>query len=218
MIPSHHLPEHHLLAYATGDVPEAFSALIAAHLEICESCLLEMKAIEAAGGQLLREHEPAKVDPKSLLERTLSRLDSIEQEESAPVPLDTNQALPPALRAYVQSIEAAPWVQISKGAERVPLVGRAESKLPKLLMYRLQPGQGIIEHDHSGQELMLILEGGLEDGEQHFRRGDVIDSTEGDVHRLEVDTPDPCLCLIANASPIRPTSLMGRLIARWLRL
>ena len=60
-MPTHHLSDELLFAYAAGTCTEAESLLVASHLTLCPLCRHRLEEMEAVGGALLEEAEPEPV-------------------------------------------------------------------------------------------------------------------------------------------------------------
>jgi putative transcriptional regulator len=69
---NHHPPEELFLAYAAGDLGEAWSLLIATHLALCPVCRGAVRDAEAIGGALIDELVPETLAGDAL-EKTLAR-------------------------------------------------------------------------------------------------------------------------------------------------
>ena len=54
----HHLTDQLLMAYSAGQLPEAFSLVIATHVSLCDECRARLMAFDAVGGAVL-ENAPA---------------------------------------------------------------------------------------------------------------------------------------------------------------
>ena len=49
----HHLSEPLLMAYAAGQLPEAFGLVVATHLSLCDDCRAQVDTFDAVGGAIL---------------------------------------------------------------------------------------------------------------------------------------------------------------------
>src|SRR6187399_2014020 len=56
---THHLDDATLMSFAAGALPDALSAVAAAHVAMCARCRREVAALERIGGALLAELSPA---------------------------------------------------------------------------------------------------------------------------------------------------------------
>ena len=90
----HHIDESTLLRYASGDLDEAFSVIVAAHLAMCGDCRKALRLANDIGGSLLDREEPAPLADNAL-ERIMSGIDTaggrieqrtIDQDADADVP------------------------------------------------------------------------------------------------------------------------------------
>ena len=49
----HHLTDQLLMAYSAGELPEAFSLVVATHISLCDECRAALDALDCVGGALL---------------------------------------------------------------------------------------------------------------------------------------------------------------------
>jgi putative transcriptional regulator len=212
----HPIGDEFLLDYAAGTAPEPIALVVASHVALNPQSRETLSRLEAAGGALLNELPPASVAEASL-ERVLARL---ETQEATPLPTQPRNAevrLPEALRAYLpEGIEALPW--------RRRAGGLAEAELPcgdgqhyKVSLLRIGAGKPIPRHGHSGEELLLVLQGGFADEHGHYVRGDVCFADAAVEHRPLADADGDCLCLAVTEGPIRLKGLPGFLLRPFLR-
>ena len=160
-MPSFHPEEELLLAYAAGSLREPMSLLVATHLALCPQCRAEVERLEAIGGTLIDDLEPAAIDERSL-GNLLARLqDPVSDGPTRPrAPAKAvDRRLPQPLRDYVaDGLDSLPWK--SFGA-----VKQAEllKDFPgyKARMMCIKAGTAMPWHTHEGQELTLVLAGGF---------------------------------------------------------
>ena len=106
----HHLHEPTLLAYATGNLPEAVNLIVAAHVSLCRAIV---ESFDAVGGALLEETEAAQLEQDSL-ERAMARIETGGAIKRAPA---TPGTLPEPVQAYVGGdLEAVKWRPVGMGA------------------------------------------------------------------------------------------------------
>lgn len=233
-LPAHHPADDQLMAYATGEMAEAHSLLVATHLALCPLCRRQVSDYEALGGQLLAELQEAHLTEGSL-SRTLARLDGSPVEAAAgeagravqPIsgqpplgqpmpghPAPATGVLPQPLRDYLSAAwaEKATWRKAMPGLRTLKL--KAEGA--KVWMMEVAAGKPIPHHGHTGHEMVLVLSGGYHDGAAGYGPGDVHQSGPEVVHEPVADADGPCLCLVLEEGSIRPTSLIGRIVSGFM--
>jgi putative transcriptional regulator len=62
----HHVNDDLIMAYSSGNLPEAFSVAVAAHISMCDECRISMESYNAVGGILLEMQNDIKVGPDAL--------------------------------------------------------------------------------------------------------------------------------------------------------
>jgi putative transcriptional regulator len=213
----HPLADELLLDYATGAASEPIALMAASQAALNEQSRTTLRGLDAVGGALLHELEPATI-ADSALDRALSQLGV--QELPAPQPGGTAVAdtlLPPALRAYVPGgIDALPWRHRPGGLNEAELPC-GDGKRYKVSLLRISAGRPIVHHTHQGEEMLLVLKGGFSDGRGHYVRGDVCYADDTVEHRPVADADGECLCLAITEAPIRVKGLLGFLLRPFLR-
>jgi putative transcriptional regulator len=220
-LPAHHPADDQLMAYATGEMAEAQSLLVATHLALCPACRRQVGDYEALGGQLMAGLQDAPLTEGSL-SWTLARLDgsavdSAPAQTARPAPpmpghlMPGTGVLPQPLRDYMSQAWAdkATWRKAMPGLRTLKL--KAEGA--KVWMMEVSAGKPIPHHGHTGQEMILVLSGGYRDGPTGYGPGDVHQAGTEIVHEPVADADGPCLCLVLEEGSIRPTSWLGRIVS-----
>lgn len=209
------LTDEWLVDYAAGTAPEPVAVLLQSHLSLCPAARATVARLEAVGGALLDGLAPAAMAPGAL-DAVLARLDG-------PAPAALPQAtahptIPAALLPYTgPDLDRLAWKRVVKGVDEAVLgVGAGNSYRMSLL--RIVGGRAIPEHTHSGDELLMVLDGAFEDGRGHYMRGDVCAADDSVTHAPTADRAGDCLCLAVTSGPIRLTGSWGRLLNPLLRL
>ncbi|EAR52847.1 Anti-sigma factor ChrR [Oceanicola granulosus HTCC2516] len=203
---NHHLTESLLLAYATGELPEAFSIAVAAHLSLCDECRARSMTFDVLGGALLETH--AEVLSDGALAATLARVRS---EGPAPTPRTPVPAdvLPAPVRGYVGGgLDAVRWRPLGGGVKQAILY-RDEHATARLLS--IAAGAAVPDHGHAGTEITLVLAGAFSDGIGRFGPGDVELADEDVDHQPVADPGGDCICLAATDARLRFHSFVPRL-------
>lgn len=213
--PVHHPETDQLATYAAGDMAEAPALVIATHLALCPACRRQVADYEALGGELLDQlsAEPLAADS---LTRTLARLNG-EPSQSTPPAATTSPPpvgaplLPQPLRDYVSQAwtDRGSWRSVMPGLRTLKLKAGGA----KVWMMELGAGRPIPHHGHRGHEMVLVLSGGYHDGETGYGPGDVQMSGPETIHQPVADEDGPCVCLVMVEGALRPTSLLGRIVA-----
>ncbi len=207
----HHLSDPLLMGYAAGNLPEAFSLVVATHVSMCDECRARLGAFEAVGGAVL-DGNVAEMSDASL-EACLARLGA---PETAVAPKARRGVLPGPIAEYVGGdIENVKWKPLGMGVRQAILpTGKGASAR---LLY-IPAGQAVPDHGHRGLELTLVLQGAFKDEKDRFGRGDVEIADETDMHTPVADDGMDCICLAATDAPLRFRGLMPRLLQPIFRI
>jgi putative transcriptional regulator len=206
---THHPGDELLLSYALGASSEPVSLLIAAHLSFCATCRAAVRDMEAGGGALLSDIEPAALNPHAL-QSVLARLD---EEKPEPVrPAAVAGDVPPVLRAYVgNEFAKAHWLKVAPGLAHLPLLSQDGTKAR---LIRAQPGAVVSTHSHRGEEWTLVLTGSYRDETGTYRPGDVQSTTPEIFHRPVADDGPVCINLAVTDAPLVFKDLLPSIIGK----
>ena len=217
----HHLDDATRVRYASGDLDEAFSVVVAAHLAMCESCRRDMHGAEEIGGRLLETGETADLGADAF-DRLMRRLDDDDQAiavpASGPVSGGDPDGVPAPLRRLIgPSLDAVAWKRVAPGVRKHEIALSSGSGSSLYLM-RIAPGKAVPEHGHGGAEMTLVLTGAYRDELGRFGPGDIADLDEHVEHRPKVDPEAPCICLVATEAPTRFKGVFSRLLQPLFRI
>ncbi len=206
--PTHHPEPDELIAYAAGTSPEWVSLVVACHLTYCAECRDNVSLFEDLGGALLDSIDDATgAPPRPNLDVARVPPASV----SAAEPRAQVAGIPSPLSDYFQDSPPR-WRFLIPGLRHLPLnfsVGGIPARV-----IRFKPGFTIPEHRHEALEMLLVLDGELEDGVTHelFRTGDLSRREPGTTHSQHILGTEPCTCLVVSAGPVTPSSWLGRIL------
>ncbi len=118
----HHISDQILLAYAGGQLPEAFSLVVATHLSLCDECRARSGAFDALGGAML-EADAAPMDDDAM-EAAMARITGLPQQPRpvpSRAPMRTDPRVPAPLRDYIGSLDRVRWRSLGTGARQAIL-------------------------------------------------------------------------------------------------
>lgn len=202
------------MAYATGDLPEAFNLVVATHLSLCDECRARVAAFDALGGAVLDDCEAVALADDSL-EATMARIMGLPREpRSQPKP--RRNGIPGPLADYIGGdLSAVKWRPIGMGAKQAILpTGRDASAR---LLY-IPAGQAMPDHGHRGLEMTLVLQGAFCDMDERFGPGDVEIADQAMEHTPMAEDWADCICLAATDAPLRFNALIPRLAQPFIRI
>jgi putative transcriptional regulator len=193
----HHPADELLLALAAGRLRAGQAVVVGTHLESCVDCRARLHGLQALGGALLDEAEPAALDPQAW-ERTLKRLES-----RAPA---AAQAPPAAQASHPVLPDGVPWPSSLQGCRvsawrwmgpgmRYARVGVAHDPAASLYLLWIGEGRSLPKHTHGGVELTQVLCGSFDDGRAVFAAGDFDEADEQVHHQPVVQPTGVCVCL-----------------------
>lgn len=201
------------MAYAAGQLPEAFSLVVATHLSLCDDCRAQADSFDAMGGALLEEAGEAAMGEDALAQ-TLARIEGLPPARSE-VPRAAG-IFPAPLAGYVGGgPDGVRWRRVGGGV-RQAILSTGEGATARLLY--IPAGKAVPDHGHRGTELTLVLQGVFADAEESFARGDVEISDETVEHTPTVLAGQDCICLAATDAPLRFRGLIPRLAQPFLRI
>lgn len=196
-----------LLDYASGALPEAVSILVATHIALRPDLRAQVSDLEAIGGRILDEMEPAALSDNAF-DAVLAEIDLETEETEDPetgtesATGDTGPAIPEPLRSYLgRPLDDLAWRKRGPGIEeyRLPV---ADTRF-EVSVLRLQPGRSVPTHSHGGDELTLVLDGAFTDVSGRYGRGDLAINGAEDHHAPLADDTLGCICLAVTGGPLK---------------
>jgi putative transcriptional regulator len=213
----HHISDQILLAYAGGQLSEAFSLVVATHISLCDECRARAGAFDALGGAML-DSAGTEPMPDDAVEDVLARITSLPQAPRAPsrAPMRTDPRVPAPLRDYIGgSLDGVRWRSLGTGA-RQAILPTGRDATARLLC--IPAGQQMPDHGHNGLEMTLVLQGAFLDGAVRFGVGDVEIADQSTEHRPVAEAWGDCICLAATDSKLRFSGLIPRLAQPFFRI
>ncbi len=211
----HHLSDSLLMAYSAGQLPEAFSLVVATHVSLCDDCRARLLSFDAIGGALIEDAGQARMAEDSF-EATMARITGLPQAQPVRAPRIPGSVFPAPLRDYVGGdLSAVKWRSVGMGV-RQAILKTDHGATARLL--HIPAGQAVPDHGHRGMELTLVLQGAFRDTEDRFGPGDVEIATEELEHTPVAEQGADCICLAATDAPLRFNRLIPRIAQPFLRI
>ena len=210
----HHLSEPLLMAYAAGNLPEAFGLIVATHISMCDTCRAQLAAFEALGGAVIETEIAEMAD--GALEAALARLAAPEDAKMSVIPKRKHSDLPAPLMDYIGgSLADVKWRSLGMGVQQA-ILPTGKGATARLLY--IPAGQAVPDHGHRGTELTLVLQGAFRDSTDRFGPGDLEIATEELEHTPVAELGGACICLAATDAPLRFNGLIPRLLQPLFRI
>ena len=202
------------MAYAAGDLPEAFNLVVATHVSLCDDCRARLASFEAVGGAMLEMADVAEMSEASLM-ACLDRIDGLSQA-NARRPLKRAGIFPAPLADYVGGgPNKVKWRNLGMGVRQAILPTGKDASAR--LLY-IPGGQAVPDHGHRGLELTLVLQGAFRDEKDRFGPGDIEIADEAMEHTPVAEEGEVCICLAATDAPLRFNAIIPRLAQPFLRI
>ena len=211
---TYHPDTNTLTEFAANSLSPAQSVVVATHLEVCELCQQRLSELECMGGALLEDLAPVDVDT-AVFDKVLAKLDEVEE---APAANDANASdLAWTVKQVRQgNIEGLNWRKVTKTL-RIADLGRIDGAA-EFSLYHIAEGGSIPQHNHSGSEVTLVLQGGFSDESGTYHAGDFVTREAGEEHSPTAIAGGDCICLAVLESPLRFTRWHHRLLSPLLQL
>ena len=207
----HHLSDQLLMAYAAGALPEAFSLIVATHIQMCDQCRAASEAYNAVGGVLLDDMSKVSMS-KNALDRTMALIANSPEIHKT----KSNGDVPHPLAAYIgSSLSDVKWKPVGMGV-RQSVLETSNSASARLLY--IPAGTAVPDHGHRGTELTLVLKGAFSDETARFSVGDIEIANQDLEHTPVADMEEDCICLTATDAPLRFNAWVPRIAQRFLRI
>lgn len=209
---AHRLSEERLLAYAAGAMSAPEAVVVATHLAMRPESAAWVRRLQAVGGRMLEDLDPAPMDDHALAQ-VLARAEVDGGEAEASPPLNDMPQLPEPLRRYA----LGKWRWMGPGV-RVRDVHASREGECRVILLEIQPGRETPRHTHGGVELTCVLSGAYAVGDRRFDVGDLEEADEATLHQPRVVSEEACLCVAALDGQILLDGWMGRLFQPFIRL
>ena len=187
-----------LLDYVAGSLLRGPAFVVGAHLALQPQARAVTQTFDSAGGALLDALEPVAIGAPTWLDRE--------------TPADSaNHALrhQDDVAHVLSSLDQGRWRRNLAGMLTMPVPGCDVELL------KLEAGRKVPEHGHKGLEITLVLSGALDDGDQLYRRGQMLVHDEDSEHQPSAASGSDCICLIAQTAPIRLKGTLGWILNRF---
>lgn len=222
---NHHPDDNLLTEYASGSLAEALGLIICAHLQACPHCRKRVEDLNKLGATILTHSLAEAVKPHSF-EQLMARIRT-QQTEVVPVKLPKPQELhrsfvhdpmlknlPKILRKLLPPDGKLKWERVSKGFKSARLVTGQQQF--EVVFQKITSGNKVVEHDHRGLEVTLVLHGSFSDEDGVYSEGDFLVRTPGEIHRPTATQNQDCLCISVIEAPVKVTGLLGKFINPFL--
>lgn len=211
----HHLPDPIAMAYAAGELPEAFNLVIATHLSMSDESRARVAAYEVLGGAVIEGCETVAMQDGSL-EACMARIAGMPPTPRTSAPQRRAADVPAPLSDYLGgNLADVAWRPLGMGV-RQSILRTAPGATARLLL--IPAGQAMPDHGHNGLELTLVLKGAFHDGPERFGPGDIEVAGPATEHTPVAEAWGDCICLVASDAPLRFQGLLPRLAQPFLRI
>lgn len=212
----HHLTDDILMGYASGNLPEAFNLMVAAHLSLCDTCRAQAESFDAIGGEMLAQasDEDIALEPGSFA-ATMALIAGGEVD-TAPVQRKTGSILPGPVQDYIGGdLDAVKWRSVGMGVKQAILPTSRQASARLLF---IPAGAAMPDHGHQGTEMTMVLQGAFQDEDDYFARGDV-EVAGSDMHHTPVaDIHEDCICLAVTDAPLHFEGILPKIAQRFARI
>ena len=221
---NHHPDDNLLTEYASGSIDLAPGVIVCAHLQVCPHCRKRVEQLNKLGATILTCSVAEAVQPDNFVQ-LMQRIHS--QSAEVPVQTKSNLGLHPAytrdpLFKSIPRVVAKllprdgklEWQRMSKGLKLARLV-TGQNKY-EVAFQRITSGSKVVEHDHRGIEMTMVLCGSFSDEDGIYNQGDFLVRTPGEIHRPTATQNQDCLCISVVEAPVKVTGFFGKLINPFL--
>ncbi len=220
----HHPDDNLLTEYASGSLATAVGLIVCAHLQACPHCRQRVEQLNKLGAAILTQSvaEPVQVDTfVQLMERIRNQKAAAPAPEKKVLELHATYANDPLLKHVPKVIAKLlprdgklKWQRASSSLKTARLATGQQDY--EVAFQRISSGGKVVEHDHRGLEVTLVLHGSFSDEDGVYSAGDFLVRTPGEVHRPTATQNQDCLCISVVEAPVRVTGFIGKLINPFL--
>lgn len=231
---THHPDDNLLTEYSSGSLASALGVIVCAHLQSCPHCRKRVEQLNKLGAAILNQSVAEAVQPESF-DNLMARIRSQKSEiavgenscKSSEAALTNLQELHPVykndplLRNLPKIITKLlphdgklKWERVSSSLKTARLkTGQSQYEVA---FQRISSGGKVVEHDHRGLEVTMVLCGSFSDENGVYNQGDFLVRNPGEVHRPTATLNQDCLCISVVEAPVKVTGLFGKLVNPFL--
>ncbi|WP_086933552.1 ChrR family anti-sigma-E factor [Agarilytica rhodophyticola] len=216
-----HPSENTLIEFSAGNLDWALSICVSAHLQFCPHCAHKVSELNAIGGALIEQTKPAQVCNSSF-DSLMQRIkNSSQTQDCQPIQRQAKQDqrtkdLPEIVQKLIPKDKTLKWSFVSSSLKSARLdTGQGKYEV---CFHKIKRGGKVVEHDHRGLEVTLVLEGSFSDENGSYMPGDYIVKEPGEIHRPMATQDQDCLCLSVVEAPVKVTGFAGKIINPFLRI
>jgi putative transcriptional regulator len=227
---THHPDDNLLTEYSSGSLANALGVIVCAHLQTCPHCRKRVEQLNKLGAAILNQSVAEAVQPESF-EQLMARIRSqntdtgIKDKTSEPQEnsqeLHSTYANDPLLKQVPKVIAKLlprdgklKWERVSAALKTARL--RTGQSQYEVAFQRISSGGKVVEHDHRGLEVTMVLCGSFSDEDGVYNQGDFLVRNPGEVHRPTATQNQDCLCISVVEAPVKVTGLFGKLVNPFL--
>jgi putative transcriptional regulator len=223
----YHPDDNLLTEYASGSLAWAVSLSVCAHLQFCPHCRKRVETLNKLGGAILTTSVVEKIEPQTftqLMDRIRQQKNDSGKSEVAPSTSTRSQDLyhadptlnnlPKVIAKLLPADGKLKWQRVSASLRRARLVAGQDKY--EVAFQKISSGGTVVEHDHRGLEVTLLLHGSFSDENGVYSEGDFLVRNPGEVHRPTATQNQDCLCLSVSEGPVEVTGLLGKIINPFL--
>ncbi|MFT4721059.1 MAG: putative transcriptional regulator [Candidatus Azotimanducaceae bacterium] len=206
-----------LVEYSSGSLSPALAVSVSTHLHYCKRCQAHVSTLNEIGGKFLNDVAPEQVSG-GCLSSVMSQLEALDRDDGEDIKValatDLPASLLPPLVSKLLPVGGAKWRRLSPSLKvaRLP-VGEQQFELA---LHHIKAGGKAPIHDHSGQEITVVLQGSFSDDEGVYHEGDFIIREPGNVHMPVATANCSCVCLSVLEAPIQMVGTFKRLLNPFL--
>lgn len=199
-----------------GEANPAVRLLAAAATEMRSGADFVRTGADPVAGALLAGETPVALREDALA-RTLAKIDDAEtrDQKAAEQAMEDGQHaaelldLPAPVRdAGLRALKKRGWSFGGFGIRRLPLLACGRGIIE---LVRVEPGFGAAEHDHTADELTLVLSGAYNDGHARYEPGEISQVRAGFLHAPRAEPGALCYLMLISFGPPRFTGQFGLL-------
>lgn len=218
---NHHPDENLLAEYSSGSLAWALSLSVCAHIQLCTHCRQKAANLNRIGGAMLNSSVAETCAPNSF-ENLMQRIRQQPVAEKISEILAANELdnvyrhnpllnkLPKIVEKLLPANGKLKWQRVSSALKTARLTARQEEY--EVAFQCISSGGKVVEHDHRGLEVTLVLKGSFSDEQGVYNEGDFLVRNAGETHRPTATLNEDCLCLSVVAAPVHVTGFFGHFI------
>jgi putative transcriptional regulator len=210
-----HPTSDQLVEYAAGSTTGALSIAVATHLHFCHECRTRVSELESTAAVLFEKQESVALAADSFA-KLMQRIKTEPMVKSQSMASRTPSRFPPVVDKLIRGrLESLDWNAPMKNLRTTRLMVDESGLI--LGLHHMRAGGRVPHHQHRGNEISVVMEGGFSDEIGTYGPGDFVHLSLEHSHSPQAHADGDCWMLSLVEAPVKLTGPIGWVVNPFLK-